>query len=64
MQMDGEKSLNKEGFFQKIFKLDENNQYGFAMTKPLTIGIFKKKPSVTLELMNKILKNDDLLKTK
>ena len=27
----------------KILKLDENNQYGFAMTKPLLIGIFKEK---------------------
>ena len=34
--------VNTKGF-SKIFKLDENNQYGFAKTKPLPIGAFKKR---------------------
>ena len=38
--------------FSKIFKLDENNQYGFAMTKPLPIGIFYKK-DVDLDILQK-----------
>ena len=38
--------------FSKTFKLDENNQYGFAMTKPLPIGIFVKKSDINLIEMN------------
>ena len=30
-------------FSSKIIKMDENNQYGFAMTKPLPYGCIKKK---------------------
>lgn len=41
----------------KILKLDENNQYGFAMTKPLLIGIFKEKIYVTLEILNDVVRN-------
>ena len=62
--MDGEEKSEQRRVFSKIFKLDENNQYGFAITKPLPIGIFNKKPSVTLELMNKIVKNNNPLKDK
>ena len=28
----------------KILKLDENNQYGFAMTKPMPTDCIKKEP--------------------
>ena len=37
--LDGKDKSSKRRVFSKIFKLDENNQYGFAMTKPLPIGI-------------------------
>ena len=30
-------------FSSKIIKMDENNQYGFAMTKPLPYGCIKKR---------------------
>ena len=40
---------SKNVVFSKIFKLDENNEYRFAMTKPLPIGIFKKEPSVSMD---------------
>ena len=46
--------------FSKLFKLDENNQYGFAMTKPLPIGIFKKEPSVSNDILIKSIENFDL----
>ena len=37
-------------FSSKIIKMDENNQYGFAMTKPLPYGCIKKKENLpTLE---------------
>ena len=28
-----------------MLKLDENNQYGFAMTKPAPTSVIKEKPS-------------------
>ena len=43
----------------KIFKLDENNQYGFAMRKPLPIGIFKKEEHVYIEILNDSIGNFD-----
>ena len=43
--------------FSKIFKIDENNQYGSAMTKPRPIGIFKEEPSVSIDILNKSIKN-------
>ena len=33
--LDGEEKSSKRRIFSKIFQLDKNNQYGFAMTKPL-----------------------------
>ena len=30
-------------FSSKIIKMDENNQYGMAMTKPLPYGCIKRK---------------------
>ena len=33
-------------FSSKIIKMDENNQYGFAMTKPLPFGCIKLKQTV------------------
>ena len=41
IRLDGESESQKRRVFSKTFKLDENNQYRFAMTKPLPIGIFK-----------------------
>ena len=45
-------------FSSKIIKMDENNQYGFAMTKPLPYGCIKKnKVLPTLEELEQILNN-------
>ena len=30
-------------FSSKIIKMDENNQYGFSMTKPLPYGVIRKQ---------------------
>ena len=38
---DGEGQVRR--FSSKIIKMDENNRYGFAMTKPLPYGVIKKK---------------------
>ena len=43
-------------FSSKIIKMDENNQYGFAMTKPLPYGCIKKKKRISnLEELAEIL---------
>ena len=42
LRLDGEEQSQPTRVFSKIFKLDENNQYSFSMTKSLPIGIFKK----------------------
>ena len=57
--LDGEEKSCKRRIFSKIFKLNENNQYGFAMTKPLPIGIFKKEAYVDMEVLNKSIANFD-----
>ena len=45
-------------FSSKIIKMGENNQYGFAMTKPLPYRCIKKKKDVpTLEELKELLAN-------
>ena len=45
-------------FSSKIIKMDENNQYGFAMTKPLPYGCIKKKENLpTLDELAVLLEN-------
>ena len=45
-------------FLSKIIKMDENNQYGFAMTKPLSYGCIKLKKNLpTLEELKDLLAN-------
>ena len=36
------KSMKKKGVVTKILKLDENNQYGYSMAKPLPTGCIKE----------------------
>ena len=46
-------------FSSKIIKMDENNQYGFTMTKPLPYGCIKKKTEnlPTLEELAVLIEN-------
>ena len=45
-------------FSSKMIKMDENSQYGFAMTKPLPYGCIKKKKNLpNLEELAVLLKN-------
>ena len=47
-----------KSFSSKIIKMDENNQYGSAMTKPLPNGCIKKKENLpTLEELAVLLEN-------
>ena len=59
VRLDGEETSKKRRVFSKVFKLDENNQYGFAMTKPLPIGIFKKQSDPNMKTLQNSLKNFD-----
>ena len=44
----------------KILKLDENNQYGFAMTKPLPTGCIKEKEVMSYKKFDLLLETVDL----
>ena len=39
LKLDGESKPEKQRIIAKILKLDENNQYRFAMTKPMPTPI-------------------------
>lgn len=40
-----ENAYHERRVITKILKLDENNQYGYAMTKPMPTGCIKDSPS-------------------
>ena len=44
LKLDGESKPKKRRVISKIIKLDENNQYEFAMTKPMPTGCIKEYP--------------------
>ena len=45
-------------FSSKIIKMDENNQYGMAMTRPLPYGCIKRKQTVpNFEQLEQLLKS-------
>ena len=44
----------------QILKLDENNQYGFAMTKPTPTGCIKLNPDISWRTFNILLESVDL----
>ena len=45
IRLDDEKKFSKKRIISKIVKLDENNQYGYAMTKPMPTGCIKENNS-------------------
>ena len=64
---DGSRDLNfkciykindkKKRVISKILKLDENNQYGHAMTKPLPTGCIKNDPDLSWNTFNLLLES-------
>ena len=47
-----------KGFSSKIIKMDENNQYGMAMTKPLPYRCIKRKEKIrSFEELDQLLKS-------
>ena len=49
-----------ERIITKILKLDENNQYGHGMTKPLPTGCIKNDPDLSFEKFNLLLESVSL----
>ena len=48
-KLDDYKSFQKKRIISKIIKFDENSQYGFAMTKPMSTGCIKEHSPSWLE---------------
>ena len=44
-------------FSSKIIKMDENNQYGMAMTRPLPYGCIKRKKTLNFKELEQLLKS-------
>ena len=55
LKLDNEKTFQKKHIITKIIKFDENNQYGFAMTKPMPTGCIKENNSPTWLEFNLLL---------
>ena len=43
IQLDNDDKAYERRVISKVLKFDENNQYGFAMTKPMPVGSIKEK---------------------
>ena len=56
LKLDGKKA-EKKRFITKILKLDENNQYGHGMTKPLPTGCIKDDSYSSWTTFNLLLEN-------
>ena len=60
LRLDSDKNHVNKKVILKILKLDENNQYGYAMTKPMPTGCIKKEPQPTWRTFNILLERVDL----
>ena len=60
LKPDGNTKPEKKRIINKILKLDENNQCGFAMTKPMPTGCIKEYPSPSWLKFNMLLEGVSL----
>ena len=63
LKLDGDEKYKDYRVSSKIIKFDENNQYGFAMTKPMPVGSIKDKSPSWAEfnlLMEKVSLDDPI----
>ena len=60
LKLDNEETFQKKYIITKIIKFDENNQYGFAVTKPMPTGCIKENNSPTWLEFNLLLENVSL----
>ena len=57
LMLEGKKKPQKRRVITKILKLDENDQYGFTMTKPMPAGCIKEHPSPSWKKFNLLLES-------
>ena len=55
LKLNNDKNFSKKRIISKIVKLDENNQYGFAMTRPMPTGCIKENNSPSWLKFNLLL---------
>ena len=60
LRLDSDKEHKTHRVISKILKLDENNQYGFAMTKPMPTDHIKLNPDISWRTFNILLEPVDL----
>ena len=58
IKLDNEKPQPKR-VIAKILKLDENNKYGFAITKPLPTGCIKTDSDISFKKLNDLIRTVD-----
>ena len=56
IKLDNENSYHERRIITKILKMDENNQYGFTMTKRMPTGCIKEHPAPSWFRFNLLLK--------
>ena len=59
IKLDNEKPQPKR-VITKILKLNEKNQYGFGMTKPLSTGCIKADSDISLKKLNDLIRKLDI----
>ena len=60
LKLDSNKNHVNKRVISKILKLGGNNQYGYAMRKPMPTGCIKKEPQPTWRTFNILLERVDL----
>ena len=60
LTLDGKNKPEKRCVIAKILKLDQNNQYGFAMTRPMPTGCIKEYPAPSWLKFNILLESISL----
>ena len=60
IKRDSENVYPERRVITKVLKLVKNNQYGYAMTKPMPIGFIKEYPSPSWLELNLLLKTVNL----
>ena len=60
LKLDNEETFKKKRIIIKIIKFDKNNQYGFAMTKPMPTGCIMENNSPTWLEFNLLLEKVSL----
>ena len=60
LKLDNQDCYSNKRVISKTLKLNEDNQYGFTMRKPLPTGCLKKKQMSTWRKLNLLLEKVDL----